>query len=96
MPSGENISIKEDPQLEYKEIENRIKRYLIRPKDILASETEALGVWPELIKFTHSCNPNCSLVHFDSIMLVSTCTHISYGEPLTIDFATDVLPLKRK
>ena len=77
--------------MESKEVEKKLDRTLIFPKDILSREKSSLsiGVWAELFKMTHNCNPNCSFIHFKNIMVVSTTRKIAKSSSFTIDLTSD-------
>lgn len=66
------------------------------PLDLFKTTPPPLGIWPEPSKFLHSCNPNCTLVHMESILLISTCKDLVKGEPLCLDLAISVPAPKRK
>ena len=88
-----------DRFMESKEVEKKLDRSLIFPKDLLSNEKTsimAIGVWSELFKMTQNCDPNCSFVHFKHIMVVSASRDILKGSTLTIDLVSDTEVLKRK
>ena len=85
--------------MESKEVEKKLDRSLIFPKDLLSNEKSSsmsIGVWSELFKMSQNCDPNCSFIHFKYLMCVSASRDIPKGTSLTIDLVSDTEVSKRK
>lgn len=90
-PNGGTSSVNER-FMESKEVEKKLDRSLIFPKDLLSNEKSSamsVGIWADLFKMTQNCDPNCSFIHFKYLMCVSASRDIPKGATLTIDLVSD-------
>lgn len=76
------LGVVEDYQL-------KIEKNLVITHEISQYDSKnpkGLGIWPDLYKFQHSCQPNCSYTYLKNSLIISAAEKIPKNTSLTIDY----------